>query len=154
VASTGATGTEIEIRLPRANPPIWFTSEITLPQGAEVIVLDDDKYNHVRVREKLSPYLDQIELKSFSSVEDFRHFLATPATRPRVYLLDQYISNETLGIDLIRQFGIGKESILVTSANDDVALQAQVVKLGSKILPKGLLAQCKIKVGSPRNYSL
>jgi anti-sigma regulatory factor (Ser/Thr protein kinase) len=137
-------GTTIRLLVPSALRPPWFTSQIVVKIGMEVIHLDDDAEQRLRVKIRFDKFKDKMKLLSFSKAEELYDFVKTNKQSNRIFLIDQHVQYEKKGIEIIQELKIAEASTLITDANDDQHLQNMAIRLGVKILPKTILADADI----------
>ncbi len=154
--TSGPEGTIFPIILPKQNAPAWFTYQMELHPEMEVFILDDEKVIHMNLEEKLKPYVEKygLKIKSFYSPLEFTEFVTQNPNKNRLYLIDQFISRSKVenltGLEIIEQMNISSQSILVTTAFDNVDIQQNALRLQMKILPKLLIWDSKIIMRNKR----
>lgn len=136
-------GTEVNIYLPRANPPMWFLPNIYISKGQTIVIIDDDESIHsiwkqrfsiVQKENKLS--LKLIHLYSPNELSLWQHESDKLNT---LYLCDyEFREVKETGIDIITRLQINYASILITSRfyMDKIVIQCEAA--GIKILPKDM----------------
>jgi len=138
-------GTTITIKLPRSNIPDWCIEEIRLEKGHQIIILDDDQSIHNLWNDRLKIFNEKgVKIKNFSCAEQFREYqneIVDLDVKNILYLIDFELNKQNhSGIDLIEEFEIIKNSVLVTSYYDDPNIMARADKLGIRMIPKGIAA--------------
>jgi hypothetical protein len=142
-------GTRAIITLPRSKPPEWFLNTICINEGANVIILDDDKDMHRLWMDKLNAAgVSSDRVLSFCCSKDlirwYRNSLGT--ADQCVYLCDlELSSDDCTGLDVIEMLGIAANAILLTNGLDDPEVKSRCKKTGVKILPKLITLSIRIK---------
>lgn len=156
ILSEPGRGTTVTVSLPAAAAPAWFVSRLELPAGAAVAVLDDDETIHQvwKGRFESSRVMEKgVELLRFSAPDKFRDWVkANPAKAARaVYLLDyELLGSEETGLSLAQEFGIARQTILVTSRYEEKRIFEECLRLNMRVLPKGLAGLVPVSVRVPR----
>ena len=146
ISSRVGEGTGVRLRIPRAVPPRWYVPEIDLQGIHEVTILDDDSSIHGiwknRFAEILSRHSD-LKMNHAYSAEDFGPLSQTK--KGCIFLVDYELSNSLVtGLDLIEQYQLVQQSILVTSRWDESALLSRATQMGLRILPKEMATRIPI----------
>lgn len=144
IDSTVGVGTTVTIDVPLVAPPAWCLEVLDLTGIEQLIVLDDDESVHVLWRQRLEGYSvkcakhpDELTASSLSS-ESCK------------FLIDYDLGPEvTNGLELLKQWNLGAKAVLCTANFDDETLQADILLLGCKILPKNMISSVPILVGFP-----
>ena len=144
IHSQPGRGTTISLGLPRAEPPAWFVPRLELREGGVLIVLDDDatihqvwqgRFNSLRAKEK------GVEIHHFFRASElFAWCKANPQkAQHALYLIDyELLGGSQSGLDLIAELGLNGLAILVTSRAEESAIVQRCVKMGVRMIPKGL----------------
>lgn len=114
--------TTVLITLPKAEPPLWYISQLSLREGNTIIVMDDDLSIHNVWDGRLTStgIKNKVNLVNFTSPESLISWHKDCHKNDFIYLIDyEYIGFDTNGIDLIEKLGIESQSILVTSRYDE-----------------------------------
>jgi anti-sigma regulatory factor (Ser/Thr protein kinase) len=150
--SSPGKGTTVRVRLPKAQPPEWFVSQLDIARGATVVVVDDDtsihqiwqgRFDSLRAKEH------GIELRHFSTPAEFRKWGREGGTQAEnvLYLTDyELLGHKETGLDLVAELGIGKRSILVTSRYEEPSILRECLRLNVRMIPKGLSSLVPINV--------
>lgn len=151
VESTEGKGTLIQLIFPKVPLPDWFVSEINISSNQTIVICDDDTSIHGlwsgRLKSILSLLSHTKELHFSSSDSISSWFQQGALPEPCLYLMDYELLNSPKnGLDLIEEFNISKNSILVTSRFEEQQIQDRCKKLGVKLIPKGLASLVPIKV--------
>jgi signal transduction histidine kinase/CheY-like chemotaxis protein len=144
IRSQPGQGTTISLRLPRAEPPAWFVPRLELREGGVIIVIDDDatihqvwqgRFDSLRAKEK------GVEIHHFFRASElFAWCKANPQkARHALYLVDyELLGGSQSGLDLIAELGLNGLSILVTSRAEESEIVQRCVRMGVRMIPKGL----------------
>lgn len=128
-------GTKITLKLLRSTPPHWCCESIPISPHSTIIVLDDDSSIHDMWNLKLH-CIEDSKILHFSKISDLAQQQITQK-RPILYLIDyELLTDNKNGLDIIEEFNLSRQAILVTSAFEDVAIRSRCEKLGIKIIPK------------------
>ncbi|MBI4402600.1 MAG: hypothetical protein HY537_00475 [Deltaproteobacteria bacterium] len=139
IHSLEGKGTTVEIWLPIAQTPSWLLTELQIPAGCEIIVLDDDPSVHGLWDGKLAAL--QITPKHFEKVHTFFRWYKKYQAKERIYLIDYGFFNESLvGTQVIEQLSIEKNAVLVTGNYDRRDVRTECERLKIKLLPKPLIS--------------
>ncbi|MGE4233532.1 MAG: ATP-binding protein [Bacteriovoracia bacterium] len=153
LSSKPGVGTEARIILPRADAPPWFVEKIHLTNPSTVVVLDDDPSIHQVWKSRFSQFYgtSSINLVHFTTSEQAIDWHRTKAQGLQhvLYLFDyELIGDRFNGLDLIEFLNIEKDSILVTSRDEEPEVRFNCGRLSLKLLPKSLAAFIPIGVRS------
>lgn len=144
ISSQVDKGTTVSIELPAVEAPAWFVSELQVRPGTAVVVLDDDPTIHQVWQGRFESALkasDKVEVLHFSGAKELRAWSAAEsATASRaVYLLDYELRDESeTGLSLVKALGLGARAILVTSRYEERPVLDECLRLGVRVIPKGL----------------
>ncbi len=122
-------GTTVKLTLPIAPRPQWLLTELNLKNDERVVVVDDCD----TIGKLWKQRLPQHEIEFYHSMPADSVFADQQKT---TFLIDYDLKMSKTGLDAIRDFQIAQNSVLVTAAYDDPKVQAQVLNLGCKMLPK------------------
>ncbi len=137
-------GTVVTVSLPAAQPPAWFVSQLELAPNGPVVVLDDDPTIHQiwQGRFDAQPIREGgVDVVHCSRSGELRRWvMADPAkAATAVYLLDYELrGEEQTGLSLAKELNLGSRAILVTSRFEDKAILDECVRLGIRLIPKGM----------------
>lgn len=135
-------GTSVFIQLPITSKPSWYTDTITLVHK-NICVIDDDSSIHSIWTEILSK--QKLSLRNFRNEDKFREWIKSVDSSMFFYFFDlELLGSSANGLDLVEEFGLEKNSILVTSHYDDEEVQHRANRLGIKIIPKEYAAEITI----------
>lgn len=147
IHSTMGKGTEIQLKFPRVNAPLWVAEDITLGREDIVVILDDDHSIHGAWESRFELILkqaSQIKLHHFEVGQEALHFLKglDKDKKKKILLLTDFeLLNQALnGLDVVEQSNLSR-AILVTSHYDNPDIQKRAQALGAKILPKQLASE-------------
>ena len=150
------TGTRIEIILPQAVNPIWFSDNIIIPEDSKVLIVDDNYSIHELWHKKLGPYEDNTRgIENVHTPEEFQDwFSKNKRDQNIVYLIDyEFIGSMKNGLELIEEFELEDNVYLVTSHFSDINIQYKCVELGVKLLPKNYVEHIPLAVSQKNNLS-
>ncbi len=141
-------GTRIEIELPQAPTPEWFCKEIVIGPHTKVVIVDDDPSIPILWKNVLC--LEENKYLYFDSSAKFKKWFTKDGQLEEslLFLFDYQIDDNGDGLSLIEEFGLERESVLVTSAYGDPDLLGRVAQLKApciKLLPKILMARLGIR---------
>jgi signal transduction histidine kinase len=155
IRSRWGIGTEIEVQLPKAQTPLWFTSTLKISTGTKIVILDDDESIHQVWKKRFEEigvaenYIEIFHCFNLTQAVSLvrKHRLDNVSTGDMLYLIDYELTGETTnGLSLIHSFDLQKCSYLVTSRYEDIEILAECMKSGIKILPKSVAAHIPIEV--------
>ncbi|HAZ13184.1 MAG: hypothetical protein A2X86_15985 [Bdellovibrionales bacterium GWA2_49_15] len=135
-------GTTVMVKIPSVAVPKWFTAEIALDGAKEFILTDDRPDMHLLVQDALKENHAHLEKYFHQSPEEFEAwFLENKnALHSPVFVFDYDLgTDKKTGLDLIEEFGLQSNAILMTNFYDDALVQAKVVNAGVRMFPKGLV---------------
>lgn len=154
IESTLKIGTKVRIYLEKKLPPLWFVSEITIEENSIIVIIDDD----VSIHNIWKECLRNIELSNINT--EVIHFTDpnlfinwknintesnTLNNKNIFYLFDyEFINYHLNGIQLIENFGIKSNSILVTSHFEDNNFTELCLQKNIKLIPKSLVCYVPI----------
>ncbi len=137
------SGTTVRIELPRGVPPRWFVSRLKLEPAGKVVIFDDDTSIHQVWKGRLDSLRVEergVETFHFSTPEELRRWvLESPDNRKALFLMDyEILGHEQNGLSLAKELGLGSRVILVTSRFEEKPILDQCLRLGARMIPKGL----------------
>lgn len=135
-------GTTVRLILKKEPAPAWFVSEIIINDDHEYVVLDDDMTIHqmwdsrilqvVRKSIKIHHFEDEKSFGEWYLKENSKHLNTT-------YFFDyELIGNRNSGLDIIENFNLSSNAILVTSHYEDEQIQRRCERIGVRMIPKEL----------------
>lgn len=151
INSNVGVGTEIILTFPKATTPSWIADNIKIYADDIVVILDDDSSIHTAWDSRFAANAPKLSsrLNHFESAQatiDFINNLPIDDKKNVFLLVDYELLHQKLtGLDVVEQTGITR-SILVTSHNENLDIQAEAYKTHTKILPKLLVAEIPISV--------
>ena len=146
-------GANVSIVLPIASSPVWFADSINVVPNKPVIILDDDSSIHQVWTQRFHDL--SVNVIHYSGVHEFRARLLKEKGNVQdfSYLIDYEILGEKVtGIDLINEFNIHQDAILVTSRHEEDSVITQCIESGVRLLPKTISAFVPIKVFNQLEY--
>jgi signal transduction histidine kinase len=142
IDSVEGKGTTVKIKLPKSNPPNWFVPKISCEAKSKIVIIDDDQTIHRIWKGRFESIPNNnIKLISFSNPDDFKKFYSNNyiELESTTFLVDFEMLNHTQsGLDLIEEFKIQNQSILVTSRYEENQILSRCDKLGLKLIPKSM----------------
>lgn len=150
LSSEPGTGTTAALYLPLADAPDWFASELILPVGKPVAVLDDDPSIHQIWQGRLDALKARdhgIELLTFSGIESFKSWvLNSPSAGEALFLLDYELAGRTeTGLSLAEELGVANRAVLVTSRHEEPRVIESCRRLKVRVIPKVLAGLVPIR---------
>ena len=150
IKSAVGEGTTVELTIPESRTEDLFLQGIELPPGGEVVIVDDDHLIHSVWKQKLRVQsgLTVVSLHSRGEFESWFQANGHGGFGQRLYLFDCDLKDPAgSGLDLIEEFGLAFESVLVSGMAEDADIRLRTKKLGVKWLPKDYLAIVPIYQG-------
>lgn len=142
IVSAPGKGTSAILTLPKGNPPSWFVPSIQIARNSTVVVLDDDASIHYVWDKRLDSIRQKdqnVKIAHFSTPTDLLQWHQGSPPSEVLYLVDyELIGQNQTGLDIIESLKIAPQSILVTSRFEDPTILDRCLRLGIKLLPKGL----------------
>ena len=151
LASKIGEGTLVIVELPKAPAPDWFISELWLHPDEAVVVLDDDASIHQVWQERFESLGQErsASVLHFSTPKEIRDWASQNPKEARlaVYLMDyELLGYAETGLSLAKELGIGERTVLVTSRFDEPEILEECLKLGVRMIPKGLAVLAPIRL--------
>ena len=150
IQSREGEGTMVTIILPCVPAPGWFVDRIRLAPNSLVVSVDDDSLIHSIWGDRLKRIEADtfgIRHKTFSSLIVFEDWVKIERPMNVFFFVDfEFLRHGKNGLRVIRELGIVKSSILVTSRFEESRVQMDANEIGLKILPKGLAALVPVEV--------
>ncbi|MBI4670031.1 MAG: sensor histidine kinase [Elusimicrobia bacterium] len=157
-------GTTVIIKLPKAQPPEWFVSTLELEPNGTIVVLDDDTSIHQVWQGRFSAEGGSafsgdslrvkdhgIELFHFSTPQELRIWAQNNSSKVQntLYLVDyELLGHRETGLVLIENLGLGRQAVLVTSRFEEKGILEECLRLGVRMIPKGLAGFVPITIRS------
>ncbi|MFZ9596602.1 MAG: sensor histidine kinase [Bdellovibrionia bacterium] len=152
-------GTEVLLELPRCEPPSWFVPQLDLRASTSVVILDDDHSIHHVWKKRFQQLCVEdfkIEVFHFSSPKAFKKWMSRAnQVQHATYLFDfEFLGEKTNGLQLIQEFHLAKNSILITSRYEEKNIRDECHRLGISIIPKGMAGFVPIEVHAVRRCGI
>lgn len=154
ITSAPGKGTTVTIKLPSAEAPAYFMSELKLTPGRPIIVLDDDAGVHQLWRGRFeSTRISEHNIEDHHFSEP-RQLLAWVEANPdkagkAVCLFDYELAGfKETGLSLAEELGLCARTILVTSRSEEPRIIAECIRLGVGMIPKGLADFVPLTIGA------
>ncbi|MBI4405333.1 MAG: hypothetical protein HY537_14310 [Deltaproteobacteria bacterium] len=139
ILSIEGKGTTVEIWLPIIQTPAWLLTELRIPAGCEIVIVDDCPSVHEGWDNKLAAL--QISPIHFENVQAFLRWHNIQSPSECLYLIDYEFADENLsGTQVIERLALGQKAILVTGLYDRKDIRAECERLNIKLLPKPLIS--------------
>lgn len=143
IDSIECKGTKIIISLPLTQSPHWFVPKLSVENGQNIVILDDDQGIHTtwdnRFKEVL-PKDNAISIVHVSNPIEFTKWIESNPNKKEktLYLCDlELIGHKQNGLDLIEQHKL-QNAILVTSHYEERKVRQKCKNLNVKLVPKML----------------
>jgi signal transduction histidine kinase len=152
IDSQAGKGTTVTLTLPAARPPEWFVSRLELRPDSTVVILDDDTSIHQVWQgrfDSLGSGRHGLEIRHFSEPEKLRGWVKDdPSNAGRaVYLFDyELLGYQETGLSLAQELELAPKVILVTSRYEEPQVLADCLRLGVRMIPKGLAGLVPIRI--------
>ncbi|MBF0363894.1 MAG: HAMP domain-containing histidine kinase [Oligoflexia bacterium] len=142
IESEVGKGTKITLTIPKAKPPHWFVSKISLSEYSAIMILDDDQGIHQTWDKrfadlKLSDH--HISVFHSSTPDDFSNWVKNNSSKFHkvLYLCDyELIGQNKNGLQLIEENNLKTAAYLVTSRYEEEKIRLKCKELGVKLIPK------------------
>ncbi|OYZ24254.1 MAG: hypothetical protein B7Y39_02180 [Bdellovibrio sp. 28-41-41] len=151
IFSQEGIGTKIVMTFPKAPAPNWFVEKLSISPDCKIVSIDDDlSIHHVWKGRFESKNLSCIGVEhlTFTSVNEFKMWVKADEIRSmRLYLCDyEFLNQNSSGLDIIEELGIGSQAILVTSRYEEDRIRERCEKLGVRLIPKAMAGFVPIEV--------
>ncbi|MBY0370351.1 HAMP domain-containing histidine kinase [bacterium] len=149
IQSEPGKGTHVTLSVKSAHPPAWFTSQLLLERGQEIVVVDDDSSIHDVWSQRMSEVAQHgIAVRHLSSPESYREFAQQADQRKRTILIDyEFAQSAENGLSLVDSVPLNGTAVLVTSHYEEADVQRRALALKMRILPKPLVPYVPIEMG-------
>jgi len=138
-------GTEVSIILPSVDRPQWLCRSIDLRGKKTIVVLDDDVSVIEAWKTKFRDINKIIQITYFSNPVHFKFDAIN--INETLFIVDHDFNDSSIkGLDFIKNHSLIHSAILCTSYFNDPEVQKGLLSLGSKLLPKHLMATVNIIV--------
>jgi len=141
-------GTIVSIVFPLKPRPKWIAGSVDYINETRFFILDDDPSIHQIWESRLNEIedIDSMRIIHFKTPEEFFTSQATEFHSKDVFLFDhELLGFSKTGLDVIRELGVQKQSILVTSHFENQDLRRKCLQEGIELLPKSLAEYIPIK---------
>lgn len=163
IDSTEGVGTTVELILPRASAPVWFTDRLVVEETSTIVVIDDDPSIHAIWNQRFSPVREAyaLQMVHLYSADALREWVTTHneiATQAK-YLIDYELGIDNkrkcpvFGLDVLLELGLNEKSILVTSRADQPELRQRCEIERVKMIPKEMARFVPISLDRKLNHS-
>jgi signal transduction histidine kinase len=146
IASTLNSGTTVLLRFIHSNPA-WYPDQILLSKDDEVVVLDDDAAMQSLWMHKLENF--PVKTHYFNNYSDAESWIQRNLNQhdKMILLVDYELSCESEnGLMLLKRYGLGNNSYLITSHAEEFFIQKEADKLKVRLIPKSLASEVTIKL--------
>lgn len=144
IRSAEGIGTIITISLPHSKFPVWFCDSISIGRNHTIIILDDD----ISIQDAWKTKFKKINHSSLWYYSNSSELTKNGFNlyHPALYLIDfELVGENKNGLDLIEEFNLSDNAILVTSCFEDSYIRSRCVKNNIKILPKAYVPYINIQ---------
>lgn len=152
IESCQGKGTTITISFDKALAPKWFVERLIISPRMSIASLDDDISIHQIWRGRFeSQNISSVDIKhnTFTSGSEFKSWISSQSHESiqRLYLVDYELLNQnSTGLDIIEELGVGPQSILVTSRYEEEKIRERCDKMGVKLIPKAMAGFVPIEI--------
>jgi signal transduction histidine kinase len=130
-------GTTVTISLPLCARADWFSSELRVPVGATVVVLDDDPSIHEVWEIRFGKERPDVRVHHVYEGSEMAGIVAAAQTRNSLYLVDYDLNCPWRnGLDIVSQLQIELCSVIVTNRADELHVRDECQKRKVKLLSK------------------
>lgn len=152
INSEPGRGTVVMLILPREPAPDWFATGLEIRGESHLVIVDDDasihriwqgRFDSLRLRDK------NIQVHHFPGpVETTAWVINNPFEAEKaLFLVDyEFMGNRTTAIELIQNLNLNGQSILVTSHFDESNIREAALRIGVRMIPKGMAGFLPISV--------
>lgn len=145
IASVLGEGTVVTISMPLAEPPSWYVPKVAIPNGATVVILDDQESTHLAWKMRLDELREAgatFTVKAFKNAQDLMRWHSRKSRGNAIYLLDYDLGkNEPTGLDIAQSLKLSSTAILVTGHFDSEEIQSRCAEEKIGLLPKPYLSR-------------
>ena len=151
-------GSTIIIKIPKIKIPHWFVKEITLGTYDIIIILDHEDSIHYVWDNKLKNIIGKhstIQIMHFRTAQMAINYLNNiNDDKDKILLLIDYeLTSDCTGLQIINQFSLAKQSIVVTSNYYTDHIIQEVSKFNIPILPKQIVSDIGININLNKTYN-
>lgn len=142
IDSNVGEGTKVTIRLPISPTPEWFLDKLYL--RSTIVILDDDPSIHQIWRGRFAssaPEFERLSIFNFATTQELHRWChENPVLmKQALFLLDfELLGSDQNGLDVANSLDISDRSVLVTSRFEEQKIRERCLRLGMKLIPKGL----------------
>ncbi len=144
-------GVTVILTLPKSSHPNWFVQSLNLKQCQTIVATDDDQSILEIWKQRFSHLINenQIILLTFSSGAQLGQWIFQNKVQSEstLYLIDyEFLGQPKNGLELIEEFKISHQSILVTSRYEEKKILNKCEELNVRLIPKGMAPLVPIEV--------
>ncbi len=147
--STPENGTRVILRLPKSEMPSWFVSRLILDRNSNLIIVDDDPSIHNIWQgrmDSLGRDRSTIQMVHLSTPAALKEYISIKKESD-LFLMDyEFVGSQMTGLDLIEEYSLKQQSLLVTSRFEETHIRNRCIKLGVRMIPKNLAGFVQIEV--------
>ncbi|MBI4924606.1 MAG: HAMP domain-containing histidine kinase [Bdellovibrio sp.] len=136
-------GTKIIITLAKADPPIWFVSELKVLGHSKLIILDDDDFIHTiwenkfRMTDKQKTKFELVHFYNPNLLFKYLKENKDKITKDDIFLVDyELVGFNSTGVQIIEEHKLQSQAILVTSRYDDEQVLKRCESQNIKLIAK------------------
>ena len=144
-------GTSIIITLKKENPPDWFVQKLLIKKNQTIVATDDDSSILEIWKQKFSGFIEHnsIQLVTCTSGKCLKEWILNnkESSIDAIYLMDfELLGQKQTGLDLIDELLLNQRAILVSSRYEESQIKDRCLKLGVKMIPKGMASLVPIEL--------
>jgi signal transduction histidine kinase len=149
VESKPDQGSQVSLQIPRLPAPLWLPLQIDTHGCSEIAVVDDQPTIHSLWKNRFEKARRGVKLHHFQCPQAFRDFMESLRVKgsvgPGLFLVDyEFPESLQTGIELIRDLGLQKQALLVTSRYEEPDVLRQVSAERIRMIPKSISAAIPI----------
>lgn len=151
IQSKVGAGTSVIITLKKEEPPTWFVQKLSFNEGQFVVATDDDNSILEIWRQRFENLnLNLITCASGTCLKTWVEKNSEIA-KFALYLVDyELLGQNQNGLDLIEELGLNVRAILVSSRYEEPKIKERCIKLGVKMIPKGMASLVPVEIEKPK----
>jgi signal transduction histidine kinase len=132
--------------------PIWGFKTLYIEKDSTLVIIDDEDEIHAywkSIAGELQFSSNNIKMIHIKSAEEFKSLMVSSPSKDYKFIFD-YDLGSTKGVDLIKEYSLFGDSVVISNHFDDESLLEFCESNGARLFPKQSIEDLKIKIINKR----